>query len=342
MRLNLAVTVVVLGTWLQSAQGAPAPEVKLVTHADQHQVEVLVDGKPFTTYRWEADLKKPLLYPLRTEAGGVITRGFPLDPRPGDPTDHPHHIGFWLNYGNVAGLDFWNNSVKAKNTANMGTVVHKSIRTARGGRGHGELAITADWTAPDGKALLREDTELTFSAGPGRRAIDRDTTLTAVNGAVDLPDDKEGVVGLRVAHILEHPTEKNPTGTGHYRTSEGVEGEAVWGTRGRWCMLTGKLEDGSPVTVALLDHPGNPGFPTYWHARPWGLFAANPLGQKALSKGKDTLNFSIPKGGKARFDYRLVILSHQATPEEMEAEYKAFAGEPAGGGAKAGAKRSAP
>jgi hypothetical protein len=329
------VMILALGVCLPAAAAAAAPpEVKLVTHADKQQVEVLFDGKPFTTYRFEPDLKKPLLYPLRTEAGGIITRGFPLDPRPDDPTDHPHHIGYWLNYGNVAGLDFWNNSTKAKNTANMGRVLQKTIKTAKGGKGRGELAVTADWVKPDGTALLHEETELVFTGAAGRRAIDRLTTLTAAGEAVPMPDDKEGVLGLRVAHILEHPGPKNPTGTGHYRTSEGVEGEAVWGTRGRWCMLTGKLEDGSPVTVAILDHPGNPGFPTYWHARPWGLFAANPLGEKQLSKDKETLNFSIPKGGSARFNYRLLILSRQATPAELEQEYQAFAGTKAATGRK--------
>jgi hypothetical protein len=89
-------------------------------------------------------------------------------------------------------------------------------------------------------------------------------------------------------------------------------------------MLTGTAEDGKPVTIALFDHPGNPGFPTYWHARTWGLFAANPLGQKALSGGKETLGFKIPAKGSATFAYRLLILSKQARPEEIEAEYRAF------------------
>jgi hypothetical protein len=88
-------------------------------------------------------------------------------------------------------------------------------------------------------------------------------------------------------------------------------------------MLTGTV-DGGPVTLAILDHPGNPGFPTHWHARPWGLFAANPLGQKALSKGKETLDFKLPAKGSATFAYRLLILSRHARPEEIESEYKAF------------------
>src|SRR5207244_10339696 len=79
---------------------------------------------------------------------------------------------------------------------------------------------------------------------------------------------------------------------GVYLTSEGKKGEAAWGTRGRWCNLSGKIGD-EPVTITILDHPANPGFPTYWHARGYGLFAANPLGEKVFSNGKEELNLTL-------------------------------------------------
>ena len=36
------------------------------------------------------------------------------------------------------------------------------------------------------------------------------------------------------------------------------------------------------VALAILDHPSNPGFPPYWHARGYGLYAVNNLGQNAF------------------------------------------------------------
>jgi hypothetical protein len=300
----------------------PAP-VKLVPKEAQQRVEVLVDGKPFTEYRFTKDVKKPVLFPIRTAEGGVITRGWPVEPRPDESTDHPHHVGFWFNYGDVEGIDFWGNSEAVKNQAKKGTIVHRKIEEARGG----SLVVRSEWLMPDGKPLVREQTRFLFAGGPGRRVIDRLATLEPVGPAVAMPDTKEGTLGLRVARSLEHPDEKHPKGTGRYHSSEGLEGEAVWGTRARWVMLTGTLDDGKPVTIALFDRPGNPGFPTYWHARPWGLFAANPLGQKALSKGKETLNWKLT--APTHFDYRLLILSRQATPAEIEAEYQQWAGPPA-------------
>ena len=147
---------------------------------------------------------------------------------------------------------------------------------------------------------------------------------------------------MRVARSLEHPStapEKlmDASGrvtqvaamdtagiTGHYRSSEGKEGDDVWGTRGRWTMLTGAVET-RPVTIAILDHPKNPGFPTYWHARGYGLFAANNLGQKLLSNGKEELNFTLGAGKSVTFRHEILLLDGTATPADIEKFYSAFA-----------------
>ncbi|PYP13056.1 MAG: hypothetical protein DMD54_17465, partial [Gemmatimonadetes bacterium] len=99
---------------------------------------------------------------------------------------------------------------------------------------------------------------------------------------------------------------------------------SVWGTRGRWTMLTGVVQ-GEPVTLAILDHPQNVGFPTYWHARGYGLFAANPLGEKVFSNGKTELNFTLAAGRSTTFRHRVLILSGTATPDQIEAHYRDFA-----------------
>jgi Methane oxygenase PmoA len=331
--------------------GSPAPlssgpAVHLEARPPDHRVDVLVDGQPFTSYRYEETLKKPVLYPLRSDRGQLVTRGFPLDPRPGESEDHPHHIGLWLNYGDVNGVDFWNNSatLSAEEQAKMGLIRHRRVVSARDGRGHGELEIEAEWLLPGGKPALVEKTRFVFHASAGERAIDRLTTLEAVGARVSMPDNKEGFLGLRVARGLEHPshetrtfvdaegraTKVGPAGAseaqGHYLTSEGAEGEKAWGTRARWTLLTGSA-DAAPVSVAILDHPDNPGFPTYWHARGYGLFAANPLGASAFSEAKEFMRFAIDPDRPARFGYRVVILSKQATREDIESRYRDFARE---------------
>src|SRR5580700_3357168 len=107
-----------------SAAGA-AKGVQVVADEANRRVDITIDGKPFTSYIWPTSLKKPVLYPLITEEGVTVTRGYPLEPRPNERVDHPHHAGLWFNYGDVNGFDFWNNSdaIKAEDRAKMGSIL---------------------------------------------------------------------------------------------------------------------------------------------------------------------------------------------------------------------------
>ncbi len=317
--------------------------VRVVPDTVQQRVDVLVGDDLFTAYLYAdtlAVLKKPVLYPIRTASGVAVTRGFPLEARPGERTDHPHHIGLWFNYGDVNGLDFWNNSdaVSPERASKMGTIRHREVRHVESGPGHGTLDVTMDWLAPDGTPVLREDTRFVFHATPDRRTIDRITTLTALDEGVSFEDNKEGVLGLRLTRALEMPTARpvNLTGadgsvtrvldnegvTGHYRNSEGTEGYPdVWGQRARWMTLSGVVE-GDSVTIAILDHPQNVGFPTYWHARDYGLFAANPFGQAIFSEGAESLHFALAPRASTTLRHRIILFSGHPAPDDVEAHYE--------------------
>jgi len=319
--------------------------VRVVKNEAARRVDVFIDGQPFTSYIWPESLTKPVLYPLRTAQGTIVTRGFPLEPRAGERVDHPHHAGLWFNYGNVNGVDFWNNSVglPAAERAKMGTIAQRRITRATSGKDRGELAVETDWIMPDGQTILREATTFIFSADSNLRSIDRTTTLTATDKRVVFTDNKEGMIGMRVRRELEQPSNEplvftdasgkattvkvldNTGVSGEYRSSEGKTGDAVWGTRGRWTMLTGKVGEES-IALVLLDHPKNVGFPTYWHARGYGLFAANPLGQEVFSNGKEKLNFTLEPGKSVTFRYRLLIVSGPTSADQVETQYRKFAG----------------
>lgn len=306
-------------------------QIQLAHNEGQKKVSVTVDGKPFTAYIYPGPtvLKKPVLYPILSAGGNFITRGWPLDPRPGERIDHPHHVGLWFNYGDVNGHDFWNNSTEIgpEHKGPFGTIVHTGVKSLKSGKEKAELVVTANWLDKDGKVMLQETTTYQFGAGADKRIIDRITTLKAVDKEVIFNDNKEGLIALRLARQLEQPSTKpevftdaqgvatkvpvldNAGVTGLYRTSEGVEGDAVWGTRAPWTKLTGTV-DNEAVTVVLMDNPKNIGYPTYWHARGYGLFAANPLGPSVFSNGKaPAMNYTLPAGQSVTFRYRLLIQS---------------------------------
>jgi len=322
-----------------------APQAVAVTpNESARRVDVTVGGKPFTSYIWPERVKKAVLDPIRSAGGTIVTRGWPLAPRAGERVDHPHHVGLWFNYEVVNGLDFWNNSdeIKPAERSKMGTILHRRIVSAKGGADRGDLETESDWVTPDGKVLLRERTQFVFAGDATSRTIDRMATLTAAADRVVFTDAKDGMLGMRVARQLEQPSNEplvftdvagratpvpvmdNTGVTGEYQSSEGKKGDAVWGTRGRWTMLAGTIGT-QPITIAMIDHPKNPGFPTYWHARGYGLFAANPLGQKVFSEGRETMNFTLEPGASATFRYRILIVDATATAERIEAEFRAFA-----------------
>ena len=306
-------------------------ETVTITKEDgKKKINVLVGQKLFTSFLYPDTLEKPVLYPIYTSNGTMVTRGFPLQPRAGDLTDHPHHIGLWFNYENVNGLDFWNNSyaIPADKKHSYGWIKTDSIIETSGGN-KGVLAYHANWTNQANDVLLEETTRFEFSGDSHLRIIDRLTTLKA-NTDVRFTDAKDGMLGLRVAHELQIPSTADQKFTddkgnitvvkkstdsianGNYITSEGKEGDSAWSTRAVWCKLYAHMGNDS-VSIAIIDHPSNTNYPTFWHARGYGLFAANPLGEKIFTNGKSEKNLQLKKGETIRFYYRVIIQEDKET-----------------------------
>jgi hypothetical protein len=331
----------------------PAHGVAVTVNEATHRVDITIDGAPFTSYLWATNQRKPILYPLLAPDGTTLTRGNP--PLPGERTDHPHHAGLWFNYSNVNGIDYWNNSdaIKPEARARYGSIDHDRIVSASSGPTSGELVTESTWVpASDVPSvgsnqqppIIHQTTRYVFSKltidGKPARAIDMTVTLNALQTSV-FHDDKDGMLGIRVAHFLESPTAKPETlrdangiatpvsapaagATGVYRTSEGKVGDAAWGTRARWCELSGTTPDGKAETIAVLDHSANPNYPTYWHARDYGLFAVNPLGAHGFDPKTPALNFTLDPGNSATFRYRILLISGTVSPEALNQQSDAF------------------
>jgi len=308
------------------AQEGKKPHVTISVKESENKADILIGKRVITSYCWPDNVYKPILYPVRTLTGTEITRGFPLRPREGERNDHIHQVGIWFNYGNVNGYDFWGNGSTGKKSENGGVIKHLDIVKKQDGNGEGVLETNESWQDPTGKELLKESTEFHFIAGDRYYCIDRITRLTALEQDVSFSDTKEGMYAIRVARQLELPSDENTplldasgnpgnikassnTGvTGNYRSSEGITGDAVWGTRAKWMDLYGTIGNEN-ISIIICDHPKNPSFPTYWHARGYGLFSANPLGAKDFTNGKEIAGFSIPAKKSVTFRYRIVITS---------------------------------
>ena len=343
-----------------SNQQAVSQSVKFVVNEAQQQVDVIVGGALFTSYIYPVNgggaqkdtlLAKPVLNPLYTSKGTMITRAYPFVQSPvPERTDHPHHVGMWFNFGDVNGLDFWNNSnaIPAERKATFGTIRHTNIVSVQEGETEGTLTIAANWVNSDEHALLKEETKFVFRGDNNWRFIERTTKLTALQDTVTFTDNKEGMIAIRMDRAFEEPNnspavfvdshgvatrvEPNNEGVnGLYRNSEGMEKEAgVWGKAANWVSLSAN-KNGEEITVVIIDHKNNWGYPAHSHARGYGLFATNNMGNRELAaRGEDPeqrpLFQEILNPGESTIFKHLIVIKTNgfATDEELNNLFNDF------------------
>jgi Methane oxygenase PmoA len=285
------------------------------------QIGIEIDGKPFTTFYFGKELAKPYLAPLRATSGTSVTRGFPMEMIEGESRDHPHHKGLWFAHGDVNKANFWGNE-PANKDPNAARIVAAGPVDAKAAGDRGTIVAHFDWLDTSGKPLLREDRTMTFYSATGKeRVFDIDVTLRAMQKAI-FGDTKEGTFAIRLADAL---SEKRG---GKMTNAQGAETmNNVWGKPSPWVDYSGEIK-GERLGVAIFDNPKNPRHPTTWHARDYGLFATNIFGQH------DFKNPNIPDGTmvldpgqELRFRYRVVIHPGGTDREQLEKEYKKYAGE---------------
>jgi len=316
MRILLILSFLVL-----SAASAPA-EVSF--RQNDGSIDVLVDGKPFTTFYYGEKTTKPYFHPLHAADGVVVTRQFPMrDDIPGEAHDHPHHRGLWYSHGNVDGIDFWANETDQTGGMPKGRIVLKGIHKV----GDGFIRGDFEWRGPDGEVMLTEKRTVWFRGEGKNRIVDFDVTLEAAVKPVKLSDTKEGTFAVRLAPSLRESRQDRSPGDGVIVNAEGQRGEKLtWGKASPWVDYSGPIGDKN-YGVAILDHPENPKHPTFWHVRAYGLFAANPFGEHDFFRDKTRDgSITIAPGKSIRFRYRVVIHPGNAEMAGVAGLYKSWAG----------------
>jgi hypothetical protein len=306
--------------------------------------DILFNHHLFTSFRYADTLEKPVFYPVYTPSGVVVTRGYPIDPKQGERIDHFHHSGLWFNYGNVNGLDFWNNSrtIPAEKRCQYGKIIC-SENSISVNREDGSLKTVCLWIDCRGQVMLEEKTIYLFTLESQQVcSMKRFTRLTAIADSVVFGDSKEGLLGIRAARSFEMPVAKSvvlydtilgiksepridSTGVnGSYTGSNGLSGKAVWGTRNSWVILSA-VSQGDSISIAMADHPENHGFPSYWHARDYGLFSVNNFGVKSYDPQQAEARLVLKKDESITFRHLILVKSGGfLSGEEMEGYARRF------------------
>jgi hypothetical protein len=287
-----AVLVVVLGC---SVSALSAAELTLVRDADG--VTVLCDGKPFTRYVAKSGTK-PILWPIVGPTGKEMTRGYPMrDPQGPEKKDHVHHRSLWFVHGDVNGISFWDELAQ-----NHGQVDHEEYLELTNGN-PARLRTRNAWRMPDGHVVCEDQRTMGFGADANTRWIDFRVTLTAKDDKVVLGDTKEGSLGMRVGGAMAVDDKAG----GVITNSDGLHDADAWGKRASWVDYSGPI-DGEQVGITILNHPDSFRYPTYWHVRTYGLFAANPFGlHDFVGKPEANGQLTLSRGESFSLYYRIIF-----------------------------------
>jgi len=295
------------------------------------KVTVEVGGKPFTEYHFTG-ASHVYFYPLYGPGGAKMTRDWPMQDTPGESHDHPHHRSFWFSHGIVNGADFWGEvaSTGGKPPKNpLGQIVHEKFLKVQGGEKEGIIQDQLKWVEPDGSTALTSVQTFKVYDGPDtERVFDFEVSLTAGEKDAVFGDTKEGSMAIRIAESMRVAQPNKKPGEGHMIDSAGDTDTQVWGKRADWVDYSGPV-NGKIVGISFFDHPSNPRHPTRWHARDYGLFAANPFCEHDMDK---TLpvgagNFTLAAGKSITFKYRFILHEGDAAQYKTAEHYAAYAAE---------------
>lgn len=292
---------------------------------DGDHIDVIIGGRPFTTYYFGAAAAKPYLFPLRSAEGAVVTRSFPMvTDIQGEDHDEPHQRAMYFAHGDINGYDYWGEAEfhrwSRHSASTFGRTVFRTLDEIQSGPDFGALRAEFDLLTSDGQVIAQETQAFTFAGDDHTRIIDCEFTITANHGPLKMGDTKEGTFAIRVVKALVSPP-------GLMVNSDGAIGErAVWGKRADWVDFYGNVA-GEDVGIAIFDHPKNLRHPTYWHARHYGLLAANPFGTKEFTHDRQQDgSYTIPVGESLTLRYRVFIHHgdfHDAHVADAYAKYAA-------------------
>lgn len=302
----------------------------------EDQIDIVVNDKLITSYLYGSHLSKPVLHPVRSPSGETVTRWYPFKEIEGESNDHPHQTGVYFTYGSageVNGNSFWFNPHDRPpftKEVKLPRISHINILEMREGRDRGTLETLNHWMDKSGKPIIEENRVMEFYVQEDEYIIDFTIRLTAIDTTVKFLDTKEGLFAIRVADWLaENARGTLYESTGEYLNPDNERTERnIWGKRARWMRLEGEI-DNKNVGVAIFHHPQSFNYPAFWHARGYGLFAANPLGQFDFEKdtGHENprhLDLTLKPGESALFKFRMTVYEGTRGTNELERVFNDF------------------
>lgn len=278
-----------IGTATGLLAGVTEAQQELKAGIAGNEAVITIEGAPFITYKFAADQKYPYFWPVIGPASGTTITTESSEP-------YPHHHSLFFGCDRVNGANFWQEGNERGQIASAGP------RIVQGNGARIEFTDECLWRVPGQEPMLRDTRRVVITApNPNVRVIDFALDLEMLTDVV-IERTNHSLFAARV--VPELSVEKGGT----LVNAEGASGEdATFGKPSLWMDYFG-TRDGKMEGIAIIQHPGNPGYPTPWFTRDYGFFSPTRLNW--IEEGR----LEFPKGHVSHFRYRVVV--HAGTPEE--------------------------
>lgn len=324
------------------AADEPLPGPRAQIAVSKKQIDLKSLGGVVASYVIDPSAAKPYFWPMNALPAISVTRPWPMvaDAK-GEAKDHVHQKSAWFCHGDVIpegidykqhikgvkGVDFWSEH------KGHGQIVCTKVGEPKHDVKNNRASVTThnEWRTAEGQVILEEERTIHFyHLGANRNLIVLEIDLHASKCPITFGDTKEGSVGVRVRESV-----RVDKGKGALVNAEGKSGEGkgankdkkgCWGLVSDWCDYSGPVDGDKVAGLAVYADPKNP-ISTAWHARNYGLLAANPFGRAGSRfpdrAGKTEL-VKLRKGEHLKLRYGLYLHAGGVQEGKVADTFEAF------------------
>jgi len=274
------------------------------------ELVITASGQPLATYVYaDKEITRPYFAHVHVPSGVQITRHHP--PIEGqDLTDHAtFHPGIWLAFGDINGQDFWRIKAPVRHI--------KFVQPPRAAGATGTFVVENSYRRADkpDQVVCHEICRYTIKAQEDGYLLVSDSVFWAPE-AFAFGDQEEMGLGVRVA------TPISVKSGGHMLDAAGrVDEKEIWSKSSAWCDYSGTI-GGHQVGILLMPDPAN--FrPARFHARDYGLLAANPFGQKVFGAAQES-RVTVQPGELFRLRFGVLLHATNGATMDLPAAYQSF------------------
>jgi len=278
---KLLICAMALAAWIMIALPANGAEITAVKVGSK--INVIIDGKFFTSYIFSEDEKYPFFYPVN----GPLSGGSVTSMR---NAVYPHHTSLFFGCDLLNGGNYWQEGLERGRIISINAMIEK--------QGGDSVVITDEciWSRPGALSPVK-DTRRFIITSPSASVtqIDAEITMEMLMD-VRILKTNHSLFSARMAADLA------VTNGGTMINAEGAKGEKeTFGKASSWIDFYGQRGPNIEGLV-IMQHPSNPWYPSPWFTRDYGFISPTPMYWP--ENGEET---SLKKGTKLRLRYRVLV-----------------------------------